>query len=172
MVLRILNIEDDQFAWSVQNLRRFNDFFCPWLIRFFFGSGTSLLWKMGESAGEGLWLLAMLTGGRWYVTCDMWLVRCHTWHMTCDMCQTVFFLTKSARKDTKSPKKATKMAKKCTKMQNSAKNAVFHSFGATICRRCKSRCLSYSGFWLLVTQWHLLDALKGKFWKTWFIPFT
>ena len=30
----------------------------------FVGSGTSLLWIMGESAGEGLWLLALVTGGR------------------------------------------------------------------------------------------------------------
>jgi len=27
----------------------------PWLIMTFFGSGTSVLWIMGESAGEGLW---------------------------------------------------------------------------------------------------------------------
>ena len=29
-----------------------------------FGSGTSLLWIIEESAGEGLCLLALLTGGR------------------------------------------------------------------------------------------------------------
>ena len=38
----------------------------------FFGSGTSLLWTIGESAGEGLWLLALVTGVSWYVKCDMW----------------------------------------------------------------------------------------------------
>ena len=30
----------------------------------YFGSGTSRLWIMGESAAEGLWLLALVTGGR------------------------------------------------------------------------------------------------------------
>ena len=58
MVLTILNL--NQF-------NRNND-----LPKFFvhtnngcFGSGTSLLWIMGESAGEGLWLLVLVvTGGR------------------------------------------------------------------------------------------------------------
>ena len=39
----------------------------------FFGSGTSLLWIIGESAGEGLWLLAIVTGGRSHATGG----RCH-----------------------------------------------------------------------------------------------
>ena len=45
----------------------FNGFLCPC----FFGSGTSLLWIMGKSAAEGLWLLALLTGEMWNVTYDI-----------------------------------------------------------------------------------------------------
>ena len=30
----------------------------------FFGPGTSLLWLKGESAGEIMWRLALVTGGR------------------------------------------------------------------------------------------------------------
>ena len=39
----------------------FNDFL---VHDYFFGSGSNLLWIMGELAGEGLWLLALVTGGR------------------------------------------------------------------------------------------------------------
>ena len=42
---------------------------------------TSLLWINGESAGEGLWPLALMTGERWNVTRDMWNVTCDMWHM-------------------------------------------------------------------------------------------
>ena len=41
MVLRILNLEGHQHCVS----------------------GTSLLWIFGELAGEGLWLLTLVTGG-------------------------------------------------------------------------------------------------------------
>ena len=54
-------------------------------------SWNSLLWIMGELAGEGLGLLALVTGVRrnvifdmWHVTCDMWHVTCHMSHVTHD----------------------------------------------------------------------------------------
>ena len=33
--------------------------------------GTSILWIQGELAGKGVWLLALVTGIRMHVTCDM-----------------------------------------------------------------------------------------------------
>ena len=53
-----------------------------------------LLPKMGDLAGEDilLWMLALVTGGRWHVTCDtryeicdMWHFTPHMRHVTCDM---------------------------------------------------------------------------------------
>ena len=81
----------------------------------FFGSGTSLLWIMGESAGEGLWLLALVTGGSWHVTCDTWHVICQTWLVTHD---TWFFLNKKCQKSHEkwqkcNNKKWLKSAQKC-----------------------------------------------------------
>ena len=37
----------------------------------FFGSGTSQLWIMGESAGEDVWIMALVTCVRLHVTCDV-----------------------------------------------------------------------------------------------------
>ena len=42
-------------------LRRF---FLSIIKKGFLGSVTSLLWIMGESAREGMWMLSLATGGR------------------------------------------------------------------------------------------------------------
>ena len=85
----------------------------------FLGSGTKLLWIMGESAGEGLWLLMLVTGWRWHVK-GGW------WHVKCDMSLKMHFVGK--------------------KMQKSVKMAGFHSIGAHI-RICQgSWCLQYARF--------------------------
>ena len=47
---------------------------------------------MGESAGEGLWLLTILT-------CDLW-------NMTCDTCIYIFYLVKVHKSHKKVPKNA------------------------------------------------------------------
>ena len=89
----------------------------------FFQSGTSLLWIFEESAWESLWLwlLALVTGWRWHVTCDiwnvifdMWQVTCHMWHITCDSWQVTHYLfkqkvPKSTRKIQKEPKNAKRL---------------------------------------------------------------
>ena len=111
---------------------------------------------MGESAGEGLWLLALVTGGIWHVTCHTWHVTRDTWHM-------IFFkqkVPKSARKVTKKCQKVQKMAKKCPKVQKSVKKAGFHSIGATIHTRWESLCLPHADFFLYphkihIIQWYL-----------------
>ena len=59
---------------------------------------------MRESAGEGLWLLAIVTGGRLHVTCGMSHVTCDSWHIKHD-----FSFTKS---DKNCQKSHTKMSKK------------------------------------------------------------
>ena len=80
-----------------------------------------LLWIMGESAGKGLWLLALVTGGRWHLTCDTSHVTCHTWHVTRDTWHMIFFLSKKCQKShkncqKKSTQKILKSAKKCRKV--------------------------------------------------------
>ena len=51
----------------------------------FWCSETSLLWIMGESAAEeSLYLVALVTGGIWHVTCHMSQLTCNSWHMTHD----------------------------------------------------------------------------------------
>ena len=42
----------------------FNDVFLSMINKGFFGSVSSQLWIMGDSGGEGRWLLALVTGGR------------------------------------------------------------------------------------------------------------
>ena len=80
---------------------------------YFFLSGTSLLWIMGESLGEGLWLLTLVTGRRWLVICDMWNVT--------------FFL--KGQKSHLKYQKCKWKAKKCSKVQKSVKKMGFHSIG-------------------------------------------
>ena len=64
--------------WS-KSYNDFKDVFRPWLIR-----AVGQLWIMGESPGEGLWLLALVTGERWHVTCETRHVTCQIWHVTHD----------------------------------------------------------------------------------------
>ena len=61
MALRIRNQEGYQNCMIGSKVTTVLTTFCPYD---FFGSRTSLLWIMGESAGEALWLLVL-------VTCDM-----------------------------------------------------------------------------------------------------
>ena len=98
---------------------------------FFFGSRTSILWIIGESAGECLWLLSLVkagryhvTGVRWHVTCDKWHVTshvsyaiCELWHVTHDF----FLLQKVADNLQEVRKIRRKKIKKCLKVQNSFK---------------------------------------------------
>ena len=70
MVLRILNLEGHDYCMIGSNVAKSLTMFFVHDELGFFGSGTSLLWIMGESAGERLWLLALVTGGIAYVTCD------------------------------------------------------------------------------------------------------
>ena len=114
-------------------------FFGPFFINFFFLSGTSLLWMMGESAGEGMWLLALVTDGRSrdmsYGKCDMWLVTCDIYFF--------FWLKvpKSAEKFTKRAKNATKKKyKKFPKVHKCVKKAGFHSIDADIRSRRERWC--------------------------------
>ena len=65
-VLRILNLEGHQNCMIGSKDKTI-------LTIFFFGSGTSLLWIMEDSAGEVLWL----------VTCDMIFFRCKKSHKKC-----------------------------------------------------------------------------------------
>ena len=102
-----------------------------YMIGFFLGSRTSILWIIGESAGEGLWLLALVkagrhhvTGVRWHVTCDKWHVTshvsyaiCELWHVTHDF----FLLQKVADNLQEVRKIRRKKIKKCLKVQNSFK---------------------------------------------------
>ena len=62
---------------------------------------------IGESAVEDLWLLALVTSGRWHVTCD-------NWHVTCDM----WFVREKSQKVQK------KSTNRWLKMQKSAKKNV------------------------------------------------
>ena len=71
MVLKILNLEGHPNCMIGSKLRQFFGCFLSMINYGFFGSRTSILWIMGESAGEGLWLLPLVTGGRCKVTCDM-----------------------------------------------------------------------------------------------------
>ena len=63
MVLWIPNVEGHQNCMIGSKVTTILMMFLFMINYGFFGSGTSLLWIMGESAGEGLWLLALLTGG-------------------------------------------------------------------------------------------------------------
>ena len=67
MVLRILYPERNTklHDWFKSN-NNFNNFVHAYLR--LLGPGISLLWIMGESGREGLWLLALVTGGRGHVT--------------------------------------------------------------------------------------------------------
>ena len=126
----------------------YKDVFCPWLIR-----AVGQLWIMGESAGDGLWVLALVTGGRWHLTCDTWNVTCDmspvtcdSWHMTHDFC-----LTKSGKKVPEKPLQGPKMAKKSPKVQKRG----FHSIAATIRTRQDSCCLLYAVFFWSEFEWRL-----------------
>ena len=132
---------------------------------------------MGESAGEGLWLLALVTGGRWHVTGGRWHVTHDTWHETCHMWYVtpatrdmIFFKQKVTKCERK---KCKKRAKKCPRVQKSFQKAGFHSFGATIRTRRESRCLRYALFlYVLVKKFWLIKVfmwsknLKKVFWWT------
>ena len=107
---------------------------------FFFGSGTSVLWIIEESAGERLWLLALVTGGRWHVTCDLWKVL---------------------EKSQKGPKIHTKNTIKCQKLQRSVKKAGFHSIDATFRTHQESKCLSQFG--QNIFSWGFSSSLKHFF---------
>ena len=109
MVLRIQNL------WSVQKVQRFYVVFCSWLISLFYLSQTNLLWLMGELTGEGFWLLALMTGVRWHVTCDMWLVICETWF---------FFKCQKSHKIKKKKKCNQKMAKSAQKYRKVSKGGI------------------------------------------------
>ena len=88
----------------------------PWFVlyRTLFGSGTSLLWIMGESARKGLCVAVGVSDicdrcDMWHVIHDMWLVTHDKWYI---------FLQKGARKFPKIAKNATQIlesAEKCQK---------------------------------------------------------
>ena len=97
MVLRILNLKrykNCTISLKVKTILRKKN--CPGLLR-----------VMGESAGEGLWLLLLVPGRRLHVTSDTSHGKCVMSHVTCDS----WHLKKSARKVTKSVK--TKQQQKC-----------------------------------------------------------
>ena len=102
----------------------------------FLGLGISL-WIM---AGEGLWLLALVTGWRWHVTSDQWHVINNMWHVTYDMWHVAWILWHLAHIFLKGPKshKKYQKIKKCqtVKVSRSVKKAGFHTIGATI-RTCR-----------------------------------
>ena len=60
---------------------------CVGLFLFYFCILSQLLWIMEELAGEGLWLwlLALVTNGRWQVTWDIRHVTCDTENVRHDM---------------------------------------------------------------------------------------
>ena len=89
---------------------KFINNYCSWLLRDFFISRTSLLRTIRESAGEGLWLLALITGRTLKVTCEMWHVTCDLWHMSHTFC-----LNKKARRVAKSVKMFFLSTQKCKK---------------------------------------------------------
>ena len=65
MVLRILNLEGHQnYMIGSKVTKHLTTFVVHDQLGFFFISGTSLLWIMGQSAREGPWLLPLVTGGR------------------------------------------------------------------------------------------------------------
>ena len=64
MVLKILNLEGLQNCMIYSKHKTFLTKFFVNDCKGFFGSGTILLWILGESAGKGLLLLALVTGGR------------------------------------------------------------------------------------------------------------
>ena len=126
MVLRILNLDRHQnFEISSKDTTMLT-MFCTQDLLVFFGSSTNLLWIMGESAGEGLWLLALVTGGSWYVTCDNYFLFIS------------YFYKKKCQKSLKKVPKI--ICKKCLKVPKHARKrkkrkcqkAGFHIIGATI----------------------------------------
>ena len=63
LVFRILTQEGHQKGIIGSKVTMTLTIFLSLIIKGFFGFGTRLLWIMGQSAGEGLWLLALVTGG-------------------------------------------------------------------------------------------------------------
>ena len=115
MFLRILNLEEHQNCIIGKKVTtNLTMFFRPWLIRAFLDR-TSLQWIIGDSAEEGLSLLALETGVRWNMTCDMVHLTCDMWLVTWD---TWFFLNK----------KCQKKSQKVPKMQINGKNTRFLLF--------------------------------------------
>ena len=98
VVLRILNLKRHQNCKIGSKVMAIS---IPFVVHdkivSFLISGTSLLWIMEESAGEGLWLLAFVMGGRWHVMCDMSHVTCYSFYT---------FIIFFNQKFHKSPKKA------------------------------------------------------------------
>ena len=64
MVVRILNLKGHKHCMIDLKVTTILMTFLFMINSDFFGSGSSLLWMMGESAGECLWLLALVTGGK------------------------------------------------------------------------------------------------------------
>ena len=64
MVQMILNLKGHHNCMIGSKVTMILTLFLSTINKGFFGSGTSLQWIMGESAGEGPWLLALVTGGR------------------------------------------------------------------------------------------------------------
>ena len=64
MVLIILNLEGLQNCMTCSKIKTCLTKFLLMIDKGFFGSETILLWILGESAGEGLLLLALVKGGR------------------------------------------------------------------------------------------------------------
>ena len=121
---------------------------------------------MGESSGEGLWLLALVTGGKWHVTCYLW----HVTFFFCKKCQreqlvdlycvlhlcisykqrkpeSIRVWETDYREVTKSAKNANNWIKSAQKCGNCQKEG-FRSICATICTRRDNQCILYAG-WLL-----------------------
>ena len=92
-----------------------NNFFLSIINKGFFGSGTNILWIMGDSTGKGHWLLGFVSveGDIGYVTRDMR-------HLTHDFC-----LLKVPENPQKCKKKCKLIAKKSQKCRKVSKRRVF-----------------------------------------------
>ena len=133
VVPRILNLEGHQNCMIGSKVKTILTLFFvhDWLG--LFGSETSLLWIIGESAGEGLLLLPLVTGGKWPVTWDKWHMTCDKWHMTCHMSHMRCDLWHMTHDFFKKCQKCQKSNKKCQKFwicwQKSAQNSKIVSKG-------------------------------------------
>ena len=63
LVLIIQNLEEHQNYMIGSKVTTILTVFLSMINKNFFGSGSILLWIMGQSAGKGLLLLALVTGG-------------------------------------------------------------------------------------------------------------